>query len=73
MTRMENPSKIFGEVVAAIDHSRDVAERNVAIGFPILNRKILDRNVASAVGRNASVDHLDGRFVVAVHWSGVVD
>lgn len=26
MTRMENPSKIFGEFVGGIDHSRDVAD-----------------------------------------------
>ena len=46
-------------------------EHNGASIFPVLNGEMLDINVARTFGRNASVDHVDSRLVVAEHDSGI--
>ena len=69
---VEDPAETFGEIVRRIDYTRDVAKGDVAIGFPILDGEVLDSNVSGTFCWNTSVDHLDGRFVVAVQWSGSV-
>jgi len=42
---------------------------NCARFLPILYSKVLDINVTRALSRHTSVDHVDGRLVVAVHDS----
>ena len=37
---------------------------NVAGVLPVLNGKVLDVNVARALGGDLRVNHVDGRFVV---------
>ena len=49
-----------------------MAHDDVTGGLPILNGEMLDINVTGALGRNVSVDHVDGRHIVFVEWSGTV-
>lgn len=69
VTRMKHPTERFCEVIGWIDDSRNMEKDDVAINFPILNGKELNEDVARAVSGDASIDHVDCRLVVAVHWS----
>ena len=69
MTGVEDPTKCFGEVVRGVDNSRDGFEDNVASLAPILNCKVLNVDVARALGRLTSVDHFDRGFIVFIKWS----
>jgi hypothetical protein len=64
VTRVEDPTERFREVVSGIDDPRDMAKSDETIFFPILNRKILNQDMPRAIGRHASVDHVDGGLVV---------
>ena len=70
MTRMEDPSERLGKIVGWVEYAGDVAQDNVASIFPVLNGKELDQDVTRAVGRDAGIDHFDGRLVVTIHRGG---
>ena len=70
MAGVKDPAKGLGQVIQGIDDARDVLRDNVASILPILNGKMLDINVTGALGRDASVDHVDSRHVVFVDWGG---
>ena len=61
---MEDPTEWLGEVIRWVDDARDEVHDNVAGIFPVLNGKVLDVNVAGALGGDLRVNHVDGRFVV---------
>ena len=45
---VEDPTKRFSKIVSCIDDSRDVDQNDVAMGFPILNGKVLNEDMAGA-------------------------
>ena len=46
MSKMQGGAQRLGEGIGRIDDTRDVTENDVALGFPFLNRKMLDIDVA---------------------------
>ena len=66
MALMEDPAQGLGEIIRWVDDPRDEFHEDVASIFPVLNGKVLDIDVARALGRDASVDHVDGQLVVTV-------
>ena len=71
VTIVQDPSKRFGQVIRWVENPGDELEHNGASIFPVLYGEVLDINVARTFGRNASVDHVDSRLVVAEHDSGI--
>ena len=59
MVLMENLSQGLGQVSQWVDDARDELHEDVASIFPVLNGKVLDVDVARALGRHASIDHVD--------------
>jgi hypothetical protein len=46
MSEMEGGTKRFGESICRINNTRDVAKDDIAVGFPLLDRKMLDVDVS---------------------------
>ena len=69
---MEDPTEGLGEIIGRVDDARDVFQDDVLGILPILDGKVLNINVAGALSRNTSVDHLDSRLVVFVDRSRVM-
>lgn len=70
MACMEHPAERLGKVISRVDLARYVCHDDVALLFPILDCKPLNFDVARAFGGDFSIDHFDGRFVVAVENRG---
>ncbi len=68
MTRVEYPSKRFGEIIRRINDARDVVHDNGTAFFPILDGKVLDVNVTRALGGDLGVDHFEGGSIFNVDW-----
>ena len=66
MTRVEHPSQGFSEVIAGIENPRDMSHNNIASVFPLLDSKVLDVDVARAVGRHFGINHVNSRHVVFI-------
>ena len=66
MAGMEYPAKGLRKVVRRIDDTRDGLEDNITSLAPVLNGKVLDVNMARALGRFSGVYHFDRRFVILV-------
>ena len=60
MAGVQDPAKGFGHSICRVDSSWDVKEDDGIVGFPVLDGKPLDINVATALGGNTMVDHVDG-------------
>ena len=71
MTVVENPTERFCQIVSGVEDSRYVANDEVASFFPFLDGEVLDVDMSRAFGRDASVDHVDGGFIVVVDDGGV--
>ena len=69
MSRVKNPSERLGQVISRVEDARDKNHKDVAIVFPILDRKVLDVNVARTFSRMASIDHFDGSGIVFIDRS----
>ena len=69
MSEMQGGTQRLGEGIGRIDDARDGVENDIAIGFPLLNHKMLYVDVARSWGRAAGIDHKDGRLVVLVEHS----
>jgi len=67
MSVMQNPSKGFGQVIGRIDDPGNELHDNGARFLPILHSEVLDINVTRSLSGHTSVDHIDGRLVVAMH------
>ncbi len=63
---MKDPAEAFGKGIAGIDNPFDFSQDNLTRFLPILNRKVLDVNVARSFGRTVGIDHFDGGGVVFV-------
>jgi len=64
---VQDTSKGFCQVIGGVDHIRDELHNNGPGFFPVLDGKVLDVNVTGALRGHTSVDHIDGRLVIAVH------
>ena len=64
MSLMEHPSQRFGEIVAWVDHTRDMTKDDVALLLPFLDSKVLNINVSRTIGGGSCIDDLDCRHVV---------
>jgi hypothetical protein len=72
VTRVQDPTERFSEVVGSrIEDARDMSQDDVVAILPILNGKVLDKDVTRAFSGNARILHVDGRFVVAVDRCGL--
>ena len=72
VTRVQNPSKGFREVVTGVKDSWNVFENNFASLFPILNGKMLNVDVTGSVSGMTCIDQFDGGCIVFVKDSGIV-
>jgi hypothetical protein len=61
---LENVTKGFGHGSGMVDGAPDVSKDDVALSDPILQREVLDIDVATAVGRAAVVGHHGGCRIV---------
>ena len=66
MTRVKNPAKSFGGGIGNIDGGGDVYHANDTAGAPFLDCKMLDVNVARALGGAVLVNHSDGGLIILV-------
>ena len=57
VTAMENPAESFGECVRWVDRTRDVFQDDIALVLPLLDGKMLNRNVPGAGCRLSGIDH----------------
>ena len=71
VTMMERSTQRFGEGIGRVDDAGDMFQDNFALGFPFLNGKVLDVDVARARCRAARVDHEDSSSVVFVENGGI--
>ena len=64
MTSMENPTERFCQIIRRVENACDVVHDNVLCSLPVLNGKMLHRNVVGAFRGNPGVDHVDSGLVV---------
>jgi len=69
MAVMQHPSEWFCQVIGRIDDTKDELHNNCACFLPSLNGEVPDINVTRALSGHKSVDHNDGRLVIAAHDS----
>ena len=62
---MKDRAKRFSKIVRRVENATNEMHDNITMFFPILNGKVLDMDMAGAISRNARIDHVDGRLVVA--------
>ena len=70
MALVENPSEGLSEVIWGVDDAWDEVHDDIASIFPVLDGKVLDVDVAGALGGHLGVNHVDGGFVVHPDGSG---
>jgi len=58
----------FCEGIRWVDDPGDMAENDVAVGFPFLDGKVLDIDMSRTRGRAAGINHQDGSFVILVEY-----
>jgi hypothetical protein len=66
---MVRRSKGFGERICGVNDAGDMGKKYLLIGFPFLDCKMLDVDVAQARGRLACVNHKDGSSIILVERS----
>ena len=63
---MKDRAKRFSKIVRRVENATNELHDNITMFLPILNGKVLDMmDMAGAISRNARIDHVDGRLVVA--------
>ena len=62
---MKDRAKRFSKIVRRVENATNEVHDKIAMFLPILDGKVLDMNMAGPIGRNARIDHVDGRLVVA--------
>ena len=70
MVGVQSPAKCLGGLVAGVDDARDVTHDNLTSSTPLLNRKVLDVDMAGARGRTTLVHHSNGSLVVHIERGG---
>ena len=70
MTRVQNPTQRFGEIIGRIDDPRKMLHDDVPVGFPILNGEELNVSVAGTFGGLFGIDKLDSGCIVFAKDSG---
>ena len=66
VSEVQRGAERFGESVRRVDDTRDVTKNDVAVGFPFLNREVLNINVSRAWSWSARVDHQNRSLVVLI-------
>ena len=66
MTEMQRWSESLRERVGRVDNARDVAQYDVTVRFPFLNRKVLYVNVTRPRCGTTGIDHENSSLVIFV-------
>jgi hypothetical protein len=70
---VEDPVEGFGESVRrVVDRSGDVSQYDITLFFPLLDGKMLNRNMPGASCRLGGVDHENRGLIVLIQHGGAV-
>lgn len=70
VTGMKHPAKRFRKVIGHVDNTGDKVHDYISCIFPVLDGKVLNVNMARALGGNLGINHINGRLVVTIDGSG---
>ena len=70
MSKMQRSAERLGESICWVDDTWDVAEDNLAFGFPLLDGEVLDIDVPGTRCGSARVDHQNRRLIVFIEDCG---